>query len=281
MGGVLLAGGGLYWGTGGVAHAAAAASAPRALQADLVIRQRQVTADGAPLGAAAPGIMLHVDRRLQSGHWKLTMTMTGVEKPVVTTPKGTTLLENPFVVARLEFDEDAGGAPVLYDRSGRQVTLPTTEQQRQLGVAASLRRTTWDPDVTSGQVAGAPPPAGGRTITTGLVAEAGLAPARRQRFLARYGRPVGRVHGLDRFLRSTGSQVEEALVTPDSSLPVEVNVARGGALASHVQVTYEAHPVAGFARRLVHSEQLSNAASGARIVTDVEMTNLVVDGGAR
>jgi hypothetical protein len=271
----------MYAAPGAAAVVGRQASAPRAMQADLRVRQVQVAADGTPLGVGAPGVVLHVDRRLQGGHWRLTMTMSAVDKPRVTTPKGTSLLENPFVVSRLEYDEDAGGEPVLFDRAGRRVAIPTEDARRRLGVATSLRRTTWDRDVLAGQVAGAPLPAGGRAITTGLIAEAGLAPMRRQRFEARYGRAVGRIRGLDRFLMVTGSETEEALVTPDSSLPVEINVARGGGLASHIQITYDSNPAVGFARRLLHSEQVSNDVTKARLVTDIEMANLVVGGGGR
>ncbi|MEO8483887.1 MAG: hypothetical protein ABI634_16880 [Acidobacteriota bacterium] len=285
MGGLVVIGLSASWSGREVAHAAPTgvvrAPAPRAMQADLRIRQIQVAADGTPLGVAAPGVVLHVDRRLQAGHWRLTMTMSGVDRPTVTTPRGTTMLENPFVVSRLEYDEDAGGEPLLYDRAGRRIGVATEEQRRRLGVAASLRRTTWDPDVLAGQVGRAAVPAGGRQMTTGLVAEAGQAPTRRQRLEARYGRVVGRVRGLDRFVLVTGSQTEEALVTTDSALPVEVNVARGGSLASHIRLTYDSNPAVGFVRRLLHGEEVSNEVSGARLVTDVEMANLVVDGGAR
>jgi hypothetical protein len=289
IGGMVVIGGSAFWLGREVAHAAPVGaapaarqtSAPRAMQADLRIRQIQVAADGTPLGVGAPGLVLHVDRRLQAGHWRLTMTMGGVDRPRVTTPRGAALLENPFVVSRLEYDEDAGGEPALYDRAGRRVGIATEEQRRRLGVAASLRRTTWDPDVLAGQIGRAAPPAGGRPITTGLLADAGLAPTRRQRLEARYGRAIGRVRGLDRFVLAMGAQTEEALVTVDSALPVEVNLVRGTGLASHIQLTYDSNPAVGFVRRLLHSEEVSNEASGSRLVTDIEMANLVVDGGAR
>jgi hypothetical protein len=288
-GGVVLVAGTAFCVGGQVAHAAptgavsttSQTSAPRAMQADLRLRQMQVAADGTPLGVGAPGVVLHVDRHFQGGHWRLTMTMSAVDRPRVTTPRGASLLENPFMVSRLEYDEDAGGEPALYDRAGRRVAIPTDEQRRRIGVAASLRRTTWDRDVLAGQVAGAAVPVGGRAITTGLLAEARLAPTRRQRFEARYGRPVGRVRGLDRFVMATGNQTEETLVTPDSSLPVEVNLVRAGGLASHIRITYDSNPAVGYVRRLLHSEEVANEASGARLVTEVEMSNLIVDGGVR
>jgi len=290
VGGALVVAGAAVFGVRGkVAHAAPAGSAsvgaqmsaPRAMQADLLIRQMQVAADGTALGVAAPAVVLHVDRRQQSGRWRLTMTLAGVDRPRVTTPRGTSLLENPFAVARLEYDEEGGGEPVLYDRTGRRVAIAGDEQRRGLGVAAGLRRTTWDPDVLAGQVGRAAPPAGGRQITTGLLAEAGQAPARRQGLESRYGRPVGRVRGLDRFVLTISNQTEEVLVAPDSALPVELNVARGGILASHIQLAYDSNATVGFVRRLLHSEQVASDVSGARLVTDIEMANLVVDGGVR
>jgi hypothetical protein len=251
------------------------------MQADLRIRQMQVAADGTPLGVGAPGVVLHVNRHFQGGHWRLTMTMGAMDRPRVTTPKGAVLLDNPFMVSRMEYDEDAGGEPVLYDRAGRRVVIPGEAERLRMGVAASLRRTTWDRDVVAGQVAGAPAPAGGRAITSGFVADAGLAHTRRQRLEARYGRAVGRVRGLDRFVMAAGNQTEEVLVAPDSSLPVEVNLARAGGLASHIQLTYDRNPAVGYVRRLLHSEAIANESTGARLVTEVETANLVVNGGAQ
>ena len=77
------------------------------------------------------------------------------------------------------------------------------------------------------------------------------------------------------------NEAEELLVLPDSALPVEVNRAEGGRLRSRVQLTYDSHPAVGFVRRSLRSEQVLTEADGTRLVTEVETTNLTVDGEGR
>ena len=88
---------------------------------------------------------------------------------------------------------------------------------------------------------------------------------------------------MDRYVLSGPSETEEVLVLPDSALPVEVNRGEGGRLRSRLQLVYDSHPAVGFVRKSLRSEQVLVVANGdgTRLVTDVEMANLTVDGGTR
>jgi hypothetical protein len=267
---------------GPVAHAqgGSASAGPQAMRADLHIRQQQVNASGRAIGVASPGVTLHVDRRQVSGRWHVTIALTDIDRPRVRTDKGLTPLDNPFVVTRLEYDEGSGGEPAFYDASGHRVTVATDAQRRQLGLSSSQRKTNWDASVLAGRVGRVAAPT--QALMSGLVADTSTSERdrRRQRLEQRYGRSVGRVRGLDRFVVSLPDETEEALVAPDTALPMEINATRQGALIAHLQLTYD-RTSNGFVRRLVRSEQAVGDAAGSRAVTEIELANLDMTGGAR
>jgi hypothetical protein len=276
-------GGATYWmGRGEIAHAqnGSAGAGPQAMRVDLRVRQQRVNASGRAIGAASPGVTLHVDRRQSSGRWHVTISLAAIDRPSVRTNKGTALLDNPFVVARMEYDEGSGGEPAFYDASGRRVTMATDAQRRQLGLTSAQRKTNWDVNVLAGRVGRASAPT--QALAAGLVADTSTSERdrRRQRLEQRYGRSVGRVRGLDRFVVALPDETEEALVAPDTALPMEINATRRGALISHVQVTYD-RTSRGFVRRLFRAEQAVGDAGGSRAVTEIELANLDMTGGAR
>jgi hypothetical protein len=281
--GVVVIGGVTCWmGREAVAHAQGGGGsvAPQAMRADLRIRQRQVNARGRPVGVASPGVTLHVDRRQVSGRWHVTITLADIDRPRVRTNKGVALLDNPFFVTRLEYDEGSGGEPTFYDAGGRRVTVATDAQRRQLGLTSAQRKANWDASALAGRVGRASPPM--QALAAGLVSDTSTSERdrRRQRLEQRYGRSVGRVRGLDRFVVTLPDETEEALVAPDTALPVEINATRQGALIAHLQLLYD-RTSSGYVRRLVRSEQAVGDAAGSRAVTEIELANLDMTGGAR
>jgi hypothetical protein len=281
--GIVVIGGATYWiERGAITHAQSggAGAGPQAMRADLRIRQQQVNASGRAIGVASPGVTLHVDRRQASGRWHVTISLAGIDRPRVRTNKGTSLLDNPFFVTRLEYDEGSGGEPAFYDAAGRRVTVATDAQRRQLGLPASQRKTNWDVNVLAGRVMRMSPPA--QALTAGLVTDSSTSERdkRRQRLEQRYGRSSGRVRGLDRFVVSVPDETEEVLVAPDTALPVEINATQRGALVAHLQFTYD-RTSTGFVRRLLRSEQAVGDAAGSRAVTEIELANLDMTGGTR
>jgi hypothetical protein len=265
---------------GTLASAGSGLATARGMSADFRIRTRQVAASGAAIGPAAPNVTLHLDRRQTGGRWHTSLRLSAIDRAEIRSRRGPSFLDNPFVIARMEYDD--GEAPRMYDRSGRRVQLPGAAERSRLGLARSLRSSTWDPEAMAGRVAGAMT-GGPRGAATSLVAEAGRRDGRRQGLEQRYGRATGRVRGLDRFFHSDGAagEDEELLVAPESALPVEMNTLQRGALVSRLQLAYENNPTVGFIRRLMRSEQVINSV-GARLVTDVETTSLTMtDGGAQ
>ena len=91
---------------------------------------------------------------------------------------------------------------------------------------------------------------------------------------ATFGSPRGVVRGLSRYTRERGGHVEELLVDDRSAVPVELNVARDGALMSHLSFDYSEDPGGGLLRRRVRSQVVMNA-EGHRVVTVTELSNLV------
>jgi hypothetical protein len=223
-------------------------------------------------------MVLHLERRQDAGGWKTSLGLTDIDRPTVHSGRGLVQLDHPFLVARMEFD-DEGGEPRMYDATGRRVQMAGERERKMLGLASSLRNRTWDADVLGSRTPPGRPDSGSRRLTAGLTAEAGGRDNRRQQLEQRYGRPTGRVGRLDRFASAAGGTTEEVLVDPDAELPVEVNIVEDGALMSRVQVSYESNSTVGFVRRHVRSEQVADRASGMRMVTDVELANLTVTAG--
>ena len=58
---------------------------------------------------------------------------------------------------------------------------------------------------------------------------------RRLALQRRFGKAVGRLRGLDRYLESAPDHTTEVLADPDWTVPVEINVVRGGQLQSRAR----------------------------------------------
>lgn len=82
------------------------------------------------------------------------------------------------------------------------------------------------------------------------------------------------MRGLERFLQDRDGSTTEVLSDPVWSVPVEVNVVRGGALVSHTVLSYEEDPGVGLVRRRMRSEQLVSPESGNRALVDYELSNI-------
>src|SRR5687767_8120044 len=93
------------------------ASAADRLSGNLIVRHQRVDAAGSPTGPATPAIVLRLERRRDNGRWRTSLSLKSSEPVWVESLTGRLSLENPFVVARFEYDED-GTPPRLFNRSG-------------------------------------------------------------------------------------------------------------------------------------------------------------------
>jgi len=252
-------------------------SSAQYLRADISIRQRRLTRDGLPMpGAAAAAITMRLERRRDAGRWRTSLAMNESGPVMVQRPGGPAAVANPFFIARLEYD-DEGGAPRMYDRQGRQVAAITAAD-----IGAFGRRDPFDSNTSGTGWGGAAARAGSvrRDGGGGLVVEGRLRAARRQDLEQRFGRAVGRVRGLDRFVAATGSSSQEVLVTPDTVLPVEVNVLSAGVLQSRTELLYSPYGTDRHVRQLMRTEQ--SVGDEGRAVTEVELSNIILlDGGGQ
>jgi hypothetical protein len=250
------------------------------LRADLVIRQKQVRTDGQLSRTASPAIALRVDRQLAQGRWRTSFTFQSVEAPIVTSGNALVALDNPFMVARLEYDDESGEARA-YDKSGRRMPLPTDQDRRAFGVTAAQRGPGWDPALFK--------PAASPERTRVMAAATAMggfyvqAQQREGRLLdleRSFGKAVGRVRGLDRFVRTERGVMSEVLISSSTALPAEINIARGGSLTSHAELRYSAAGSAGYVREsLRHERAAGPSAPSDLLVTDVVLTNIEVATG--
>jgi hypothetical protein len=274
---------------GPVAHAQGAGRAGQAaspgapghtgMTADLRIRHQRVRGDGATLGGA-PAVAVHLERRRRAGHWKTTVTVTGLDRPSVRTMRGLVSLDNPFVASRLEYED--GQAPRLYNRAGQLVSFAQESDRRLLGLGAAQRRTNWDPAQIAARVGSGVLPPGDEVDPAGLVASPARSAERRERLVARWGAAQGRVRGFDRFVSMRGDVSQEMLVDPSSSLPVELNTIRQGRLAVHARFDYRPDAALGLVRQSARTEEAVGDAEGTRLVTEVEVRDVAfTDGGVQ
>src|SRR6188508_282989 len=77
--------------------------------ADLTIRQWHVTAEGARVGVDPPSVSLRFEAARRGSGWRTSLSMTGLGRVVARGLTGPQVLDNPFLVSRLEYDDD--GAP--------------------------------------------------------------------------------------------------------------------------------------------------------------------------
>jgi hypothetical protein len=248
------------------------------MRADVAIRQQQFRADGQPARAEAPPLALRLDRRQSSGRWTITLTYLATPAPTARTPRGLVPLDNPFAVSRVEIDEETGSARV-FDRLGRHIAPPDQSRIRRFNQPTNPGGPGWDRTafaqaltVVNGRSRGGP-------VASGLLAAHADRATRVRDLQARLGRPVGRMRGLDRFVSRDGDETRELLVDPGSVLPVEVNVARRGALASRLEMSYLAHGT-GHVRSALRSELVvGQGAAGDRLVTEMTLGNIALGAG--
>jgi hypothetical protein len=125
----------------------------------------------------------------------------------------------------------------------------------------------------------------GMTATPGdagtLVGPAASRPARRAAFERRFGKPTGRVRGLDRYVAREGATVHEMLVHPESALPAELNVVDGKTLVEHHRFDYARMADGTWVRRRMASETALPGTPSQRLLAVSTLDDIHTAGGAR
>lgn len=252
-----------------------------AFSADLSFRQSVLAVNGQPPGPAAPAATLRVERRLDRGRWRTTITLTSLERPQIRGLAGTAALVNPFEVVRMEYDED-GTPPRLYDRQGRLVRLPGEADRRRLHTPAALAAGLPVLESLEGRVGVAPPGLTTSAWIAEVMAARELRPARRATLERRFGAASGQVRGLDRFVGWLGADTVEVLVDPSDALPVEISTARNGEVRTRTTIGYTRDAAGTLVRRTVRAERDRGDGSGERTITEIDLANIqATAGGAR
>lgn len=264
-----LAGSGAAWSPGARAEQQPRTLRPssppqaRHFSASLAIRHRRFTSTGTPVAVSAPDVVMRMVREHRGGRWKTSLSVDQPPELFVDMPGGRTRVTNPFLVTRVELD-DGDQEPRLFDRQGRRVRAMTMADLKMLGAAEAVRGGTG--------TAAQPQPAAGAV----LLAEAGRQAERRQALARAFGAPVGRVRGLDRYVSKTKEGSDEVLVAPDTALPVELASSSAAAGDVRTEVAYQAYGAYGHVRRLMRSEHRFAQADAGRVLTEVELANVVI-----
>jgi hypothetical protein len=248
-----------------------------AFRADLSIRQSVLAVTGQPHGPAAPAATLRVERRLDRGRWRTTITLTNMERPQVRGLAGTAALVNPFEVVRMEYDED-GTAPRLYDRQGRLVRLPGEADRRRLHTPPALAAGLPVLESLEGRVGVAPLGLTRHGWVAEVMAARELRLSRRAMLERQFGAASGQVRGLDRFVGWLGADSVEVLVDPDA-LPVEITTSRNGEVRTRTTIGYTRDAAGTLIRRTVRAERDRGDGSGERTITEIDLANIQATAG--
>ena len=92
---------------------------------------------------------------------------------------------------------------------------------------------------------------------------------------------MGSVRALHRYLARRGRVVEEALVAPDTALPLELNRLEDGILVEHHTFEYAPLGEHRLVRVRTRSETALPQGKGARMVSLTTLSDIRVNGGAR
>jgi hypothetical protein len=236
--------------------------------ADVMIRHARVRSDGTPVDVAAPPLRYRWERTLSPSGWKTILSFHAApgdaEGGADARPQ-----DARYAVARLEDDGD-GTRWRAFNRRGELMQLPPLDA---LGLASARQLLPETAESATGAARVGPGGETGREWIENLIASPARRHTRRETLTRRFGREVGMVSGLTRFLRTEQGETEELLADPVSGLPAEVNLVRGGRLVFHSRLAYSREAEGAWIRRATHVEQ-EVSDTGERIVTDLELSNV-------
>src|SRR6185369_17368720 len=101
--------------------------------ADVTIRQWRITSDDGRVASDPPGVAFRFEAERNGAGWRTRLSTTGFEKPSATLLTGPQALDTPFLISRLEYDDD-GTPPRMYNARGQLVTGPGEKERRALGL---------------------------------------------------------------------------------------------------------------------------------------------------
>ena len=161
---------------------------------------------------------------------------------------------HPLDGARVEFDE-ASGTTRVFNSAGELNPLLSTDSTG--GLQGALGPGQW---------------------LDGLIARDNEQPKRTIELLEKYGKPVGRVRGLERFLTHREEILEEVLADSHSALLREINTVRDGILESHIVFDYERRADGAWIRKSMRAEHVMPGDATRRTRTTVQFTELSTGG---
>ncbi len=204
--------------------------------------------DGNPVLPVSVPTVFRVARTRHSAGWQTVVTYRKhAGEP-------TRSSSHPLDGARVELDE-ASGTTRVYNSAGELNPLLSTDSTG--GLQGALGPGQW---------------------LDGLIARDSEQPKRSRELLEKYGKPVGRVRGLERFLTRREETVEEVLADSHSALLREINTVRDGILESHIVFDYERRADGAWIRRSMRADHVMPGDATHRTRTTVQFTDLSTGG---
>lgn len=260
----------LAFGATTVAQGSLAPSAAwNAFSTDMTLRRAVVGVDGKPVGAAIPTMRYRLERTETADGWRTVTTVLSAEPFKVLEDGKVTLLDH-FAVARIEDDGD-GSPSRIYLRNGKLLDPRPAE-----AVATGIRQLFELNPEAADQIVNNRSQSSqlrGRDWVEAFISSQSPT-LRRASIENRFGRPVARERGFDRYVRREGDSQVDVLLEATSGLLSAVDTSKNGALVGHTTLSWVVGPGNSFVRSALHSE---GAIEGRqRFVTDVEYSNVML-----
>jgi hypothetical protein len=258
--------------TTGLAQGSLSPSDPwNVFSADLIVRRSVVTADGRPEGGHIPTMKYRVERTKTPAGWRSVFTVLWAE-PMKTVQDGRETLLDHFAVARIEDDGD-GSQPRVILRDGSLFPVQSPED-----VAAGVRQLfEINPDAARlifDNSSSADSSGRGRDWVESVISS--QSPALRRAVVeSRFGRPVAREGGFDRYVSQVGESRRDVLVEAATGLISGIDESRNGTLVGHTTIAWVVGPGNSFVRSGLHSE--ARMRDGRRLVADVEYARVALE----
>jgi hypothetical protein len=203
--------------------------------------------------------------------------VVGGARPDVVTPTGGWRAIPP-AIARIDDDGDGEG-PRFYSVQGALVRPPAMADRLKMGVPESVFAKTDALSRAAAALASSRPHVSdeARDWVETVRPSAGRKGLRRAALRRQFGRPIGRVSGLDRYVQTIGDETTELLADDDWAIPLQINVVRGGVLESQASFAYEGDGGGSLVRRRSHVEQVLPGGQGVRIAVDVDLARVTLE----
>lgn len=260
----------------GARQATGVGAQDRRLKADVAVRQEWTDEVGQPVSGSPRPLTYRLEQAVTAAGSTTSLSLVEGDQPATGMTADPPTPGDPFVVVRMVHDDRRGLR--LFNRRGDLVPSPRPADRRVFRQTGEVPRAEQIDDLLTRAASASRGTSAPAAWASRLVVERSAAGARAEVLRAALGPPVDHTAGLDRYVAARPDAMAEVLVDAAAALPVEINVVRGGSLATRTRFVHDAAPGGILVRRRTLIERVAPGGRG-RVVTDIELSNVEVTTG--